>query len=94
MIIRILLVIVVLVLFFVAYYLRKNNLSFSQVLAGDNQPEPIQTIFKQFAKTCLILALIGLIFLVLGHKSLALAYIAVVMIASAIFSINLSKLIS
>lgn len=94
MIIRILLIIIILVLFFVANYLNKNNLSFSKVLAGDHPQEPIQTIFKQFAKTCLILGAIGLLFLVLGHKTPALIYIAVVMIASALFSIKLSKLIS
>ncbi|MBP1039970.1 hypothetical protein I6N95_02990 [Vagococcus sp. BWB3-3] len=94
MIIRILLIIIMLVLFFVAYYLQKNNQSFSKVLAGDTPQEPIQAIFKQFAKTCLILGAIGLVFFILGHKTLALTYIAVVMIASAIFSIKLSKLIS
>lgn len=94
MIIRVLLVSVILVLVFVAHYLNKNNQSFSKVLAGDDQPEAIQTVFKQFAKTCLLLAVIGVIFLVLGHKTLALAYIAVVMLGSAVFSIKLSKLIS
>lgn len=94
MLIRILLVMVILVLFFVANYLNKNNTSFSQVLAGEHDQAPIQQIFLQFAKTCLALALIGLIFLVLGHKLLAIGYIALVLIASAIFSIRLSKLIS
>lgn len=94
MIIRILLAVIILVLAFVASYLNKNNVTFSKVLAEDTKQAPIQQVFQRFAKTCLILAIVGLIFFFLGNRLLALIYIGSVMLASALFSIKLSKLIS
>lgn len=93
MIIRILLSVIVIILFVVANYFKKNKDNFSQVLANDKPKEPIAKVFGTFGKACFILAIIGIPVLLYGHKTIALIYVAVVMAISAVFSVKLTKVI-
>lgn len=94
MFVRILLIVIILVLGFVANYLHKNSTQFSKVLAEEQSELVIQQLFKRFAQTCLVLAITGLPVILLGDKLIAIGYVALILFASAIFSILLSKAIS
>lgn len=92
--IRLLLIIVMVVLFLVAYYLRKNSPIFAKVLANEKDSQPIEFIFNQFAKACWLFVLIGIFPLISGQKMIALLYIALIMLTSTVFSLRLAKLLS
>lgn len=89
--IRILLLIIVIVLFIAAFYLNKHNESLTNLFARGTRTTNVQAILKQFYWIYLFLGLSGLLLSFFNHLIYSLFYIAVVLIASAAFSLLLAK---
>ena len=95
MILRILLALILIVLFVVANYFRKNKENFSRVLAKEESSQQnLIEILAQFSRACFILFIIGIPCIIIGYKITSLLFIAAVMLISAFYSIKLSKQIS
>ncbi|WEG73219.1 hypothetical protein [Vagococcus intermedius] len=96
MLIRILLALIVIILIITARYLFKNFQPFGKMLASENTEmiAEIQETLQAFGKVCLALSVLGLAVFAINHQTISLVYICIVMLASAIFSIKLSKKIS
>lgn len=92
--IKLLLPLTALILTLIGYYFAKHRVNLSHVLGEEENQLSIQQLFLALSKTYYGLALLGLVLFFFPTKTIALGYISVIMIASAFFSLKLSKKIS
>lgn len=89
--VRILLIFLMAMLVIIAVLLNKKINDIAQMAGSEGNQIVLSKLLKDFSVSLIILALIGFIFVYFNTKVSALIYIAIIMLTSAFYSINLAK---
>ncbi|MDF0480607.1 hypothetical protein OL233_09960 [Vagococcus sp. PNs007] len=93
--IRILLAIIIIVLLITAKYLNSHSESICKIFGTtEEDSQAIDKTLQKFSKACLLFSALGLAAFLLNHQLIAIIYICLVILTSAIFSIKFAKSLS
>ena len=81
------------ILIILSILLNKKITAITAMIQDEHSKECVQHLLKKFSNSLIGLAILGLGFLYLNTKTSALFYVAIIMLTSAFFSIELAKTI-